>query len=251
MKFQFYILIILILTSCSSNRKSKLTIAAAANIQFAIKDIIQAFEKEHQIKTDLVIGSSGKLTAQIEQGAPYSVFLSADKKYPNALFKSKKAIQKPTIYAKGKLAVWTVKELKINDLNDILDSGFKKIAIANPKTAPYGNEAKNALIHYGIWEKIESKLVFGENIAQTNQYIFSGSCDAGITAMSTKFAKTVNHQGSWVELNAESYSPIEQGVVITTFGNENHSKETKLFYDFLFSPTAKSIFADYGYHVEF
>lgn len=249
MRNVFILLLIVTIISCSKKPDTNLTVAAAANIQFAIKDVISKFEKTHHIGIDLIIGSSGKLTAQIRQGAPYDVFLSADKKYPNSLYESKKAIQKSSTYANGKLTLWTNKELTINDLNDITKSEIKKIAIANPKTAPYGKEAENALKNHGLFESIKHKLVFGENIAQTNQYILSGACDVGITAASTAFAKTINQKGTWVEINPETYSPIEQGVVITTFGHKNHPEKSKLFFDFLFSEEAKTIFAQYGYQV--
>jgi molybdate transport system substrate-binding protein len=246
----FFLFLFFTFLSCHQKSNSNLTVAAAANIQFAIRDVISEFEKTHPIKTDLIIGSSGKLTAQIKQAAPYDVFLSADKKYPNALFDSKKAIQSPAVYVKGNLTIWTNKNLIINNLSDLLRPEFRKIAIANPKTAPYGREAESALRNAGILEAIKHKLVFGENIAQTNQYILSGTCDVGITAASTAYAKTINQKGHWVEVDPTLYALIEQGVVITVHGHQIHSKESKQFFDFLFSESAKTIFAQYGYQVE-
>ncbi|MFT4762685.1 MAG: molybdate transport system substrate-binding protein [Paraglaciecola sp.] len=245
MKYLFFVTIFL--TACQPKQPPVFTIAAAANIQFAMQEVVADFEKKHAIKTNLVIGSSGKLTAQIQQGAPYSIFLSADKKYPELLFENGKATNSPQVYALGNLKLWSSKKMIINDLQDLTKHKIKKIAIANPKTAPYGKQAENVLKYYNLWDTIQSKLVFAENIAQTNQYILSGACDVGFTAASTAFARNVDHQGTWLEIDADSYSPIEQGAIITTFGQKNNPEITKQFYDFLFSDSAKTIFAHYGY----
>lgn len=246
-KLYFFIFPIFLFFACQPKSKPIFAVAAAANVQFAMEDLVLEFEKKYQQKINLVIGSSGKLTAQIQQGAPYSVFLSADKKYPEYLFENRKAIVLPKIYGKGKLAIWTNKTLTINKIEDILKPEFKKIAIANPQTAPYGKQAENVFKYYKIWETIQPKLIFAENIAQTNQYILSGACDVGITAFSTAFAKNIDHQGTWLAIDSNSYLPIEQGAVITTHGQQNCPDLSKQFYDLLFSDSAKAIFAKYGY----
>lgn len=249
MKYLFLVITIVFALSCQSKKTPLFTIAAAANVQFALADIVSAFEEKHGIKTNVVIGSSGKLAAQIQQGAPYSVFLSADKKYPEFLFKNGKSTALPENYATGFLAVWSNKELVVKEIIDLKKPAIKKIAIANPKTAPYGVQVENVLKYYNIWDAVQHKLVFAENIAQTNQYILSGACDVGLTAYSTAFAKNINQKGTWIKINTDSYSPIEQGAIITTFGQKNHPEMTKQFYDFLFSESAKTIFAQYGYGI--
>ena len=248
MKYSFYILITCLFIGCQSKSKPIFTVAAAANVQFAMEEIVANFEKEYQQKVNLVVGSSGKLTAQIQQGAPYSLFLSADKKYPEFLFENKKATTLPAIYALGKLAIWSNNRLIVNEIEDLLKPEFKKIAIANPETAPYGKQAENVLKYYHLWDDLQPKLVFAESIAQTNQYILSGACDAGFTAFSTAFAKNIQQQGTWLPIDEQSYLPIEQGVIITTFGQKNCPQLSKEFYDFLFSKSAKAIFARYGYN---
>jgi molybdate transport system substrate-binding protein len=243
-KLLFFIIFI---SACQPKKTPIFTVAAAANIQFAMEEIVANFEKKQQTKVNLVIGSSGKLTAQIIQGAPYSIFLSADKKYPALLSEKGKAIGLPQIYALGNLNLWSAKDLIIKELSDLKNANFKKIAIANPQTAPYGKQAVNVLKYYNLWDSIQTKLVFAENIAQTNQYILSGACDVGITAASTAFAKNIEHKGTWLAIDSQSYNPIEQGAVITTYGQQNHTDISKQFYDFLFSKSAKMVFSKYNY----
>lgn len=247
MKYLLLITVLIFNWNCQSKKSPPFTVAAAANIQFALTDVVAEFEKTHSTTTNIVIGSSGKLTAQIQQGAPYSLFLSADKKYPEFLFDNEKATALPEVYALGKLAIWSNKALKIDTLEDLKSEKIKKIAIANPKTAPYGKQAEKVLKYYQLWDAIQHKLVFAENIAQTNQYILSGACDVGITAFSTAFAKNINQKGTWIKIDPNAYLPIQQGAVITQFGQKNHPELTKQFYNFLFSESAKTIFAQYGY----
>lgn len=247
MKHSFLIFSICSFIACQPKKAPVFTIAAAANIQFAMEEIVADFEKKQETKVNLVIGSSGKLTAQIMQGAPYSVFLSADKKYPELLYEKGKATALPEIYALGNLTIWSNKQLIINGMHDFKNADIKKIAIANPQTAPYGKQAENVLKYYNLWDSIQSKLVFAENIAQANQYILSGACDVGLTAASTASAKNIDHKGMWLPIDTMSYSPIRQGAVITIYGQKKHSEVAKQFYDFLFSKPAQAIFSKYHY----
>lgn len=239
---------ILIFNSCHSKKRPIFTIAASANIQFAMEDIVAEFEQQNDVTINLVIGSSGKLTAQIQQGAPYSLFLSADKKYPDFLFEKGKATSAAEIYALGKLVGWSNTNQEIKAIADLKNAEIQKIAIANPQTAPYGKQAENVLKYYHLWDAVQPKLVFAENIAQVNQYILSGVCDVGLTAASSAFAKNINHQGTWLDIDSQSYALIEQGVVITAYGQQNCPDLSKQFYDFLFSNSAKTIFAQYNYN---
>ena len=246
MKSTIFLTILLLFAGCHTTQQPLFTVAAAANVQFAMQDIVAEFEKIYGHKVNLVIGSSGKLTAQIQQGAPYSIFLSADKKYPTLLFEKKKAIHLPEVYMVGKLALWSNSNFKINDLNELKNPDIKRIAIANPLNAPYGQEAENALKYYQLWDAVQPKLVFGESIAQTNQYILSGACEVGFTALSTAFAKDINHRGHWLPIDEKSYKPIEQGAVITAYGEKYCPEISKKFYQFLFSDAAKTIFTQFG-----
>lgn len=227
----------------------QIKIAVAANVQFAMRELKTEFQKETGIKVETIIGSSGQLTAQITQGAPYDVFISADMKYPNTLFKNKLAIEKPKIYALGSLVIWTLDEkIKLSNIPDkLLDRKVKKIAIANPRTAPYGIAAVQALKHYGIYDKVKDKLVYGESISQTNQFIVSRTAEIGFTAKSVVMSPNMMGKGNWKEVDSSAYKPIKQGCVILKYGNDNHRKESQAFYNFMFSKEAQKILKKYGY----
>lgn len=227
-----------------------LRIATAANAQFAMDALVQAFQEDHGIRLESMVSSSGKLMAQIEQGAPYDIFVSADTVYPNALLQRGGAVDTVRIYAYGALVLWTIKPLNMHkELALCLDPEVKKIAVANPRTAPYGQQAINLLNKYFLLDKIESKLVFGESIAQINQYVMSGACDLGFTAKSVVMSPEMKGKGDWIELSPSAYDPIAQGAVITRYGMENHPEESKAFYDFLFSEKGRRILHNYGYHL--
>ncbi len=245
------ILIFLLFSTFIYAQDNQITIAVAANVQFAMKELKQEFKKETGISTAIIIGSSGQLTAQIKQGAPYDVFISADLKYPLNLFKNKFAVDSPKVYAMGTLVIWTVKKgIKLDDnLNELLNDNIQKIALANPKIAPYGEAAIEALNYFGIYNNIKNKLVFGESIAHTNQFIISGAADIGFTAKSVVMSPSMEGKGIWKEVNPSSYKTIKQGCVILKYGFENHKIETAKFYNFLFSNKAKNILMKYGYQV--
>jgi molybdate transport system substrate-binding protein len=224
-------------------------VAVAANAQFVIEAIKKEFEKETAIQVELIIGSSGKLTAQIAEGAPYDIFVSADMKYPTELFYKGFAVAFPKIYASGILVIWTTKpELKIkNDLQILLCNGIKTIAIANPRIAPYGIAAEEVLTNYKLYEKVKDKIVFGESISQVNQYILTKAADAGFTAKSIVLSEEYKHIGSWIDVDPKMYNPIVQGCVILHYGKENHSVATQKFYDFIFSKRGQELFKKFGY----
>lgn len=239
---------VLSLASAAAMGAEPLTVAVAANVKFAFTDLQQAFTRETGIPVRAAFGSSGKLTAQIERGAPFDVFLSANMKYPKALYDHKLAMSEPTIYANGVLVLWTVKPLDLaRGMQVLSDPAVKKIALANPKLAPYGREAVNALDHAKLRDKVSAKLVYGESISQTSQYIDSGAVDVGFTAKSIVLAPTVKGKGHWVEVPRNSYQPIAQGVVILKHGADTHAKAAQRFVKFLASPAARAIFRKYGY----
>lgn len=233
------------------NQSIDLTVAVAANAQFAMEAIAIAFEEETNKNIEIVIGSSGKLTAQIKQGAPYDVLVAANMKYPNYLYQQGLAKELPAIYALGELVLWTFDTdlIILQDLSVLTHQNVQKIALANPKNAPYGQQAINALNFYNLKEKLQSKLVFGESIAQTNQYISTRNCEIGFTAKSVVLAPKLKNKGSWGSVPKEAYQPIEQGVIITKYGSKEHAEVAQQFYDFLFSTTAQRIFQDYGYTI--
>ncbi|MBK7872481.1 MAG: molybdate ABC transporter substrate-binding protein [Saprospiraceae bacterium] len=222
----------------------------AANVQFAMEEMEQSFEEETGIQLEQVISSSGKLTAQIMQSAPYDIFISADMKYPDTLFQRGFAAESPRACAYGTLVLWTMRDFDLNNWQELLaQDSIQKIAIANPATAPYGLQTLNLLKYYNLYETVQSKLVFGESIAQTNQYIASGACELGFTAKSIVLAPEIQGKGKWIEIDAIAYQPIEQGVVITKYGVTQHSSVSQRFFDYLFSEKGRAIFSKYGYQL--
>ncbi|WP_029521173.1 molybdate ABC transporter substrate-binding protein [Persephonella sp. IF05-L8] len=227
-----------------------LTIAAAANVQYALKEITQEFQKRYPaVRITKIISSSGKLTAQIIRGAPYDLLLSADMKYPEFLYKKGFAISKPVVYAKGTLVLWSMKDIPLeNEIKSLLNPSIKKIAIPDPKTAPYGREAKKALEKSGIYQKVRYKLVYGESVGQATQYIYKGLVDVGFTAKSVVLSPQMKNKGRWIEIDNSLYSPIKQGVIILKHGKNNLYAQK--FIEFLLSDTGKKILKRYGYQID-
>jgi molybdate transport system substrate-binding protein len=225
-----------------------ITVAVAANVKYAFDDISAAFTKETGIAVTSVVSSSGKLTAQIKHGAPYDVFLSADMKYPASLHKDGLAVVAPKVYANGALVLWTKKVIDLNKGMAVLtDATILKVAIANPKLAPYGRETIKALDYYKLKSSVEPKLVYGESISQVNQYIDTKSVDIGFTAKSVVVSPELRGQGTWVEVPVESYEPIAQGMVILKHGAQNHGDAARKFYGFILSNQSRDILSQYGY----
>jgi len=233
---------VFMLFSCyqEKNDNKNILIATAANMHPAIKELTKEFTQRTGIKCELIISSSGKLTAQIKEGAPYDVFIAANMKYPNEIFTSGLAT---------KLVLWTM----IDDIDPTLDFLINEkidyIALANPKTAPYGQAALEVLNAHTVIDSIQYKLVYGESIAQTNQFIISKAADLGFTAMSVVVAPEMKGKGKWIALDSDFYTPIQQGVVVVKHEKKVFDKAEK-FYDFLFSNEAKQILINYGYSVD-
>ncbi|MCW7468174.1 molybdate ABC transporter substrate-binding protein [Leptospira kanakyensis] len=232
--------------------ETEIFVAVAANFKSPFEDIRGIFLKQNpKIKITMVFGASGQLTSQIRNGAPVDLFLSADMDFPLALFNEGFTQNKPKVYAIGKLILMSHKEKnKSSSVSDhLLGENTKFIAIANPRTAPYGRAAEETLKYYGIYEKVKDKLVFGESITQVNQFLSTGSADFGFTSLSTAKSKE-NHNLFWQNIDSKSYSPIHQGVVIIK-PKETPATEKNLalhqFFDFLSSKDVKSILTKYGY----
>lgn len=241
------IFLALIITSIFLNATT-LNIAVAANVSYAIKELQVAFEKEYpDIKCHIILGSSGKLTAQIEHGAPFHIFMSANMRYPERLYKNTNAITPPKVYAKGKIALLFLKEQKSLSLTALQNATIKRVAIANPKTAPYGVAAKEALTNAKLYKKLKPKFIYGESIAQTLSYTISAA-DAGIIAASALYSPKMSRfkEGKeWINIDTQYYEPIEQGIVILKSGAKMPAAQQ--FYDFILSKKAASIFLAYGY----
>ncbi|HEX7641145.1 MAG TPA: molybdate ABC transporter substrate-binding protein [Burkholderiaceae bacterium] len=222
------------------------SVAVAASAQYVFEDLKAEFKKETGDDLAASINSSGKFAAQIMNGAPYDVFLSADMEFPAKLSQTGYTQAPPRVFAYGALVVWSMKDLDLHTWRTpFADVGLGKVAVANPQTAPYGREAMKVLAGAGLDKTLQGKLVFGESIAQTNQYIFSGVADLGFTAKSIVLSPEMKGKGKWVEVPRELYSPIAQGAVLLKHGAGNEAAHR--FYDFLYAGKARAIFERYGY----
>jgi molybdate transport system substrate-binding protein len=223
-------------------------VAVAASAQYVFEDLKAAFKQESGHDLAASINSSGKFATQIMSGAPYDVFLSADMEFPEKLYQAGYTTAAPRVYAYGALVVWSMKNVDLRTWQSpFADAALGKIAVANPQTAPYGRETMKALAGAKLDQALQSKLVFGESIAQTNQYIFSGVADVGFTAKSIVLSPEMKGKGRWIEVPKELYSPIAQGAVLLKHGAEANPKAARQFYEFLYSDKARAIFERYGY----
>lgn len=224
-------------------------VAVSANVSYAITDLKKEFHKLYpNITVQIILGGTGKLVAQIKHKAPYDILLSADMNYPKSLYMSGEAITRPIVYAKGSLVYFSTKGIDLSNGSSIFKD-IKKIAIANPKTAPYGKASVEALKNLNIYEKVKSKLVYGESISQTLTYVIRAT-DIGIVAKSALFSPKLSHfkRGKdWIEVETKLYRPIEQGVVLLKHGEKN--PQASAFYAFILSKKAKGIFEKFGYIV--
>src|SRR3990172_12501703 len=228
----------------------KILVAAASDLNFAMDEICSAFEKANPgIEVDVSYGSSGNFFAQIKQGAPYDIFFSADASYPALLENEGFAVKShQQLYAIGKIVLWIPRKLTLNPpkgLNIVLEPEIKKLAIANPKHAPYGRAAEEALRYYGLWDKVQDKLVFGENISQTAQFVQTGSADAGIIAMSLAVSPSMAESGRYLIIPTESYSRPEQVYTVLQRGKDKPGVKT--FLEFVQGKKGGKILFDYGF----
>ncbi len=248
MKHLARFLLSLLVVASAAVHADALTVAVAANAEFVFNDLAAEFKKESGQDLKPIINSSGKFVTQIMNGAPYDVFLSADMEFPEKLYQAGYAVAAPKPYAYGALVVWTMKDLDLHTWQSALaTAAVSKIAVANPQTAPYGRETMKALGKAKLDQVLAPKLVFGESIAQTNQYIFSAVADVGFTAKSVVLAPDMKGKGKWIEVPKDLYEPIAQGAVILKHGQETNPKLAQEFYAFLYSDKARAILEHYGY----
>lgn len=226
-----------------------LTIAAASDLAYCMDELNAEFQRQHpdaDLKT--TTGASGNFFAQIKAGAPFDVFLSADIAYPRELIKAGLAEEASLLrYATGHLALWTAREgVDLSaGLQALASSTIRRIAIANPDTAPYGRAARAALQSAGMWNAVQDRLVFGENIAQTAQFVQSGNADIGLVSLSLLKAPKMAGIGHHVAVPEALHPPLEQAGVITHLGRDNPLASAYL--RFLASPAARAVFDRYGF----
>jgi len=226
-------------------------IALAANVAYAIPKLKAEFKKDFpNTKVQVTLSSSGKLAAMIENGASYDIFMSANMKYPQRLYKDKLAVTKPVIYAQGALAYLSeAKQDFSKGIKLTLEKKIRKIALADPRTAPYGKASVEALKNGGVYEIAVKKCVYASSISSAVTYTLTAA-NLGFIAKSSlyspkmkRFKKGIN----WTEVNPKLYTPISQGIVLLNQGEKN--KDAKAFYKFILSSKAKKIFKDFGYKV--
>src|SRR6202162_545649 len=212
----------------------EISVAAAADLQFAMQDIAGRFQKETGKTVKPIYGASGNFFQQIQSGAPFDVFFSAKLDYPKNLEAG--GLTEPGSYyeyARGKIVIWVPSGSKLDlssGMKALLDPSVKKIAVANPQHAPYGQAAVAALQKEGLYEKVKDKFVLGENISQTASFVVSGSADVGIVALSLALSPNMKDKGLYVEIPGGEYPPIEQACVIVSSKNKETARQFLSFF---------------------
>lgn len=245
--FAFLIFLLVFGVSCRGVRApaaAELTVAAAADLTPAFEEIGREFESTNKTRVTFVFGSTGLLTRQIENGAPFDVFAAANVSYIDQLEQNGLIVAgTKRVYARGRITLWTTANspLKIEKIQDLELPDVTRIAIANPDHAPYGQAAREALERAGIWEKLKPKLVYGDNIRQTLQYAETGNVEVAIVALSL----SVLSNGRWVLIPEELHQPIDQGMgVINTTKNEPLART---FTEFVNGAKGREVLKKYGF----
>lgn len=240
---------IMLLSISSAALADRLTIAAAADLKFAMKEIVDHYKKTSPIdEIDVIYGSSGKFFTQIQQNAPYDLYFSADISYPNRLTAEGLAVGQVIPYAIGRIVLWAPKakfDASKMTLQNLINSDIRHIAIANPKHAPYGKRAEEALKSVDVWNKVESKLVYGENISQAAQFVQTGNAEVGIIALSLALSAELSNQGRYWLIPDNLHKPLEQGYVVTK--RAEHNQLAKKFSQFMTTLEVRKIMVKYGF----
>ncbi len=238
------------ITALAVPAAGEITAAAAADLNAALTEIAANYQKATGNTVRLVFGSSGNLFNQIQNGAPFDVFFSADLDYPQKLVGA--GVAEPSSlyrYAVGRLVLWipasSPLDVEQRGMNALLDPSVKKIAIANPQHAPYGRAAVAALKHFGLYDKVADRLVLGENVSQAAQFVESGNAQAGIVALSHALAPAMKDKGRYWEIPADAYPALEQGVVILS--HSPNKKEAAAFLEYLKTATSVAVLRRYGF----
>jgi molybdate transport system substrate-binding protein len=247
MKARFTIIFALLFFTATSFAQT-LKVAVAANLQGVIKVLGKDFKDKTGIEIEPIVGSSGNLSTQLKNGAPYDVFLSADMTFPENLYKEGFSTKAPEVYAYGSLVICSTSDIGFENWERTLMSArIKKIAIANPAIAPYGKAAEEALKQKGVWDDIQPKMVQGESIAQVNTYITTGVVDVGFTTQALIKDTEGKTKLYWSLVDPKSYTPIKQGMVIIKTTKE--AADAEKFYQYMLSAAAKTILKEYGYGI--
>jgi molybdate transport system substrate-binding protein len=249
-KYRLVALFVICAAALPVSAAGEITVAAAADLNLALSEIAATYQKQTGNTVRLSFGSSGNLFNQVQNGAPFDLFLSADVDYPKKLIEAGLAERTSLYrYARGRLVLWlpTSSSLDVErrGMEVLLDPSVKKIAIANPQHAPYGRAAVAALRHFGIYDKIADRLVLGENVSQSAQFVESGNAQAGIVALSHALAPAMKDKGRYWEIPADAYPVLEQAAVIVS--RSANKKEAAAFLEYLKSPEATQVLRRHGF----
>jgi len=249
-------LIALLLLACAVSiprveaEDHEISVAAAADLSSALQEVAANYEKRTGVTVKLSFGASGALTQQIQNGAPFDVFFSADMDYPRQLIAGGQA-EGATLYryAVGQLVLWVPKDSPLDvehkGMDVLLDPSVKKISIGNPQHAPYGRAAAATLKHYGLYEKVSDQLVLGENISQAAQFVESGNAQAGFVALAHAIAPAMQGKGKYWIVPAEAYPPLDQGVVVLS--RSPHQQGAVAFLEYVKTAEASAVLQRYGF----
>jgi molybdate transport system substrate-binding protein len=240
---------LMLLWCATSAAAQTLSIAAASDLQSALPVIAEQFEKDTGRKVTVTFGSSGNFYAQIQNGAPFDLFLSADLDYPRRLENSGTGVSGSLVeYARGRLVLWTRRDSGIDlaaGLKTLIDAKVRRIAVANPEHAPYGRAAVAAMQAEGVYTAVRGKLVMGENISQAAQFAESGSADVGIIALSLALTPTLKNSGSYVDVPDNAYPPIQQAAVVVATSRQKDL--ARQFIETLKTPAIVRILQSFGF----
>jgi molybdate transport system substrate-binding protein len=243
-------LIFLLLALALSAQGAEVKVAAASDLSFALRDLTAEFTRQTGHTVRVTLGSSGNLYSQLQNGAPFDVFMSADAQYPHNLAEAGLGFPDTEYaYGQGSIVVWVPQDSKLdpNKLHEriLLDPAVIKIAIANPKHAPYGRAAEAAMKTLGIYDQVSSKLVLGENISQAAQFVQTGHAQAGVIALSLALSPQMKESGKYWEIPSDAYPPIVQAAVVMKSSSEQNA--ARAFVSFLKTASARAVFARYGF----
>jgi molybdate transport system substrate-binding protein len=228
----------------------EITVAAAADLSAALQEVAANYEKRSGVVVKLSLGASGALTQQIQNGALFDIFFSADMDYPRQLIAGGQA-ESATLYryAVGRLVLWVPQDSQLDvehkGMDALLDPSVKKIAMANPRHAPYGRAAVAALKHYRLYEKVSGRLVLGENVSQAAQFVESGNAQAGFVALAHALAPAMQGKGRYWIVPAETYPPLDQGLVLTS--RSPHRQDAAAFLQYVKSAEVTAVLQRYGF----
>ncbi len=244
-------LCLFVMTGANLAVAEEITIAAASDLNFAFREIVAEYEKTTGNHVRLSLGSSGNVYAQIQNGAPFDLYFSADIAYPRKLEEAGLTVPGSLYqYAIGRIVMWATHESRIDvtkGFESLREPTVKKIAIANPKHAPYGRAAVAAMEYSKVYDQVKDKLVLGENISQAAQFIESGACDIGIIALSLAVAPAMKSKGTYWEIPVEAHPPLDQGAVILKSSKQQESAIQ--FLAFIKGERGQEIMKRYGFTV--